>query len=214
VTRAAVVLFTRDLRVHDQEGSAKRRAQDATSSTTTPSASSITNGPRDARPPMLEGVRSSESRAADGSIETTQCVLAGPSVVPLSEAGGKYLGRAYWSAIAGVSRGLVRVRVREEGVAIRLAGVPSPLLRLGPAEVAVEEDRVTCRFPILGGLLARRPGGALVVAQTGREPAELYVAVTGFFARLGSGAVHRHLQQRIHVAVSRRFFVRMLDRPT
>ena len=162
---------------------------------------------------MLEGFRSSESRAADGSIETRQRVLAGAPVVPLSEDGGEYLGGAYWSAIAGVSRGLVRVRVGDEGVAIRLVAVPSPLLRLGPAEVVVEEDRVTCRFPILGGLLARRPGGALVVAQTGCEPAELYVAVTGFFARLGSGAFHRHLQQRIHVAVSRRFFVGILERP-
>ena len=163
---------------------------------------------------MLEGFRSSDSRAANGSIETKQCVLAGPPVVPFSDDGGKYLGGAYWSAIAGVSRGLVRVRFGEEGVAIRLAGVPSPLLRLGPAEVAVEEDRVTCGFSILGGLLARRPGGALVVVQTGREPAELCVAVTGFFARLGSGAVYRHLQQRIHVAVSRRFFVRILERLT
>jgi hypothetical protein len=163
---------------------------------------------------VLEGFRSSESRAGDGSIETKQRVLAGAQVVPLSEDGGERLGGAYWAAIAGVSRGLVRVRVGDEGVAICLAAVPSPLLRLGPAEVAVEEDRVTCRFPILGGLLARRPGGALVIAQTGREPTELYVAVTGFFARLGSGAVHRHVQQRIHIAVSRRFFVRLLERPT
>jgi hypothetical protein len=163
---------------------------------------------------MLEGFRSSESRAEDGSIETKQRVLACAQVVPLSEDGGEYLGNAYWAAIAGVSRGFVRVRVGDEGVAIRLAALRSPLLRLGAAEVAVEHDRVTCRFPILGGLLARRPGGALVVAQTGREPSELYVAVTGFFARLGRGAVYRHVQQRIHVAVSRRFFAQLLERPT
>jgi hypothetical protein len=77
--------------------------------------------------------------------------------------------------------------------------------------VTVEDDRVTCLYPILGGLLARRPGGALVVAQTGRERAELYVAVTGFFARLGSGAVYRHLQQRIHLAVSRRYFTHLIE---
>jgi hypothetical protein len=80
--------------------------------------------------------------------------------------------------------------------------------------VTIEDDRVTCRYPILGGLLARRPGGALVVAQTGRERAELYVGVTGFFARLGSGTVYRHLQQRIHLAVSRRYFTRLLEERT
>jgi hypothetical protein len=66
----------------------------------------------------------------------------------------------------------------------------------------------------LGGLLARSPGGALVVAQTGRERTELYVAVTGFFARLGSGAVYRHVQQRIHMAVSRRYFTRLIEERT
>jgi hypothetical protein len=162
---------------------------------------------------VLEGFRSSDSRAADGSIETEQRVLAPAPVVALSRDGGEHLGRAYWAAIARVSRGLVHARVRD-GVAIRLAAVPSPLLRLGPAEVTVEDDRVTCRYPILGGLLARRPGGALVVAQAGREPAELYVAVTGFFARLGSGAVYRHLQQRIHLAVSRRYFTRLIEERT
>jgi hypothetical protein len=80
--------------------------------------------------------------------------------------------------------------------------------------VTVEKDRVTCRYPILGGLLTRHAGGALVIAQTGREPAELYVAVTGFFARLGSGAVYRHVQQRIHLAVSRRYFTRLLEEQT
>jgi hypothetical protein len=162
---------------------------------------------------VLEGFRSSDSRAADGSIATEQRVLAPAPVVALSHDGGECLGRAYWAAIARVSRGLVHARSGTE-VAIRLAAVPSPLLRLGPAEVTIEDDRVTCRYPILGGLLARRPGGALVVAQTGRERAELYVGVTGFFARLGSGTVYRHLQQRIHLAVSRRYFTRLLEERT
>jgi hypothetical protein len=163
---------------------------------------------------VLEGFRSSDSRAADGSIATEQRVFARAPVVPWSQGGGRYLGRAYWAAIAEVGRGLVRVRAGERGVVIRLAGVRSPLLRLGAAQVTVGDDRLTCRYPIVGGLLARRPGGALVVAQTGRGPAELYVAVTGFFARLGSGAVYRHLQQRIHLAVSRRFFTRLLEERT
>jgi hypothetical protein len=159
---------------------------------------------------MLEGYSSRDSRAADGSIDTEQILVMPAPVVPLTAEGGAALGLAYWDAIAAVSRGLVRVAVEERGVVIRLAGVSSPLLRLGPAQVTVEGDRLTCRYPIAGGLLARR-GGALVVAQTGGGPTELRVAVTGFFSRLGGGPVYRHLQQRIHVAVSRRFFRRLLE---
>jgi hypothetical protein len=162
---------------------------------------------------VLEGFHSTDSCAADGSIETEQRVLVRAPVVPLSESGGRYLGCAYWAAIPRASRGLVNAHVRDGGVAIRLAAIPSPLLRFGPMQVAVGNERVTCRYPILGGILARRPGGALVIAQTG-EPAELYVAVTGFVARLGSGRVYRHVQQRIHVAVSRRFFTRLLEERT
>jgi hypothetical protein len=163
---------------------------------------------------MLDGFRTSEARATDGSFATEQRVLAPAPVVTFSADGGEYLGRAYWSAVGRVSRGLVQARVGDGGVTIRLAVLASPLLRVGPAEVAVDDDCVTCRYPILGGLLVRRPGGAIVVAQAGREPTALYVAVTGFFARLGSGAVHRHLQQRIHLAVSRRYFTRLLAEGT
>jgi hypothetical protein len=160
---------------------------------------------------MLEGYSSRDSRAADGSIETEQLLVIPAPVVPLTVEGGEALGLAYWDAIAAVSRSLVRVAVEEHGVVIGLAGVSSPLLRLGPAKVTVEGDRLTCGYPIVGGLLVRRGGGALVVAQSGGGPAELRVAVTGFFSRLGGGPVYRQLQQRIHLAVSRRFFRRLLE---
>jgi hypothetical protein len=160
---------------------------------------------------MLEGYSSRDSRAPDGTIETEQRLVTPAPVVPLTGEGGDALGRAYRDAIVGVSRGLVRVAVGQRGVVIRLAGLHSPLLRLAPPDVTVEGDRLTCRYPIVGGLLVRRGGGALVVAQAGRGPTELRVAVTGFSARLGGGSMYRLLQQRIHLAVSRRFFRRLLE---
>jgi hypothetical protein len=160
---------------------------------------------------MLEGYSSRDSRAADGSLETEQLLVMPAPVVPLTVEGGEALGLAYWDAIAAVSRRLVRVAAEKHGVDIALVGVSAPLLRLGPPEVTVAGDRLTCRYPIVGGLLARRGGGALVVAQSGDGPAELRVAVTGFFSRLGGGPVYRQLQQRIHLAVSRRFFRRLLE---
>jgi hypothetical protein len=50
-------------------------------------------------------------------------------------------------------------------VQIELADVGLTLLALGPEEITVESDRVTCRYPIRGGLLSGAAGGDLVVAQ-------------------------------------------------
>jgi hypothetical protein len=159
-------------------------------------------------PAGLESFRSTESRAHDGSIETEQRVLVPAPVVPLTEDGGRTLGRGYWLEVARVARGVVRARAGDAGVEIELAGIGLTLLALGPEEVTVESDRVTCRYPIRGGLLSGAAGGELLVTQTAGEPAEVSVAVSGFFAR--RGPVYRWLQRRLHVRVSRRYFRRLL----
>lgn len=159
-------------------------------------------------PAGLESFRSSESRAADGSIETEQRVLLPAPVVPLTEDGGRALGRRYWLEVTREARGLIRARAGVEGVEIDLAGVGLTLLALGPEEVMVESDRVTCRFPIRGGLLSGAAGGELVVAQIDGDSPELSVTVSGFFAR--RGLLYRQLQRRLHVSVSRRYFRSLL----
>jgi hypothetical protein len=63
---------------------------------------------------------------------------------------------------------------------------------------------------IRGGLLARRPGGALTLSQTGAGRPELRAAVHGFAPRLGSRPDDR-IQRRLHVAVSRRYFRSLID---
>lgn len=159
-------------------------------------------------PAGLEDFRSRESRAHDGSIETEQRVLIPAPVVSLTEEGGKALGRRYWLEVARVARGLIRARESDEGVQIDLAGMRLTLLALGPEEITVESDRVTCRYPIRGGLLSGAAGGELVVAQIDGDSPELSVAVSGFFAR--RGLLYRQLQRRLHVSVSRRYFRSML----
>jgi hypothetical protein len=159
-------------------------------------------------PAGLESFRSSESRADDGSIETEQRVFIPAPVVSLTDEGGRALGRRYWLEVARVARGLVRARASHEGVQLDLAGVGLTLLALGPEEVTVESDRVTCRYPIRGGLLSGAAGGELVVAQIEGDPPELSVAVSGFFAR--RGFPYRQLQRRLHVSVSRRYFRSLL----
>ena len=81
------------------------------------------------------------------------------------------------------------------------------LLALGPAEVEAGGERVSWRGPIRGGLLARRPGGALALEQSGAGRPQLSVAVSGFVPRLG--VLYGPLQHPFHVAVSRRWLRRL-----
>jgi len=159
-------------------------------------------------PAGLDGFRSIESRAHDGSIETEQRVFLPAPVVSSTEDGGRALGRRYWLEVGRVARGLVRARAGPKGVEIYLAGAGLTLLALGPEEVTVESDRVTCRYAIRGGLLSGAAGGELVVAQIVGDSPELSVAVSGFFAR--RGFLYRQLQRRLHVSVSRRYFRSLL----
>jgi hypothetical protein len=138
-----------------------------------------------------------------------------------SAAGGAELGRLYWRALARVTRGLVRAREDGRGLELRALGLPPALLTFAPAEIGVEDGAVSCRFAIRGGLLARRPGGSLTVFQTGDAQPQLAAVVTGFFPRLGAragrprwrGALYELVQERLHVAVSRRYFGLLLEEP-
>jgi hypothetical protein len=142
--------------------------------------------------------------------------LAGP-VVAATEEGARTLGRVYWEEVERFTRGLVRTRSGPAGVELRLLG-RAPLLRFGPAEVRLAGDVVVCRYAILGGLLARAPGGSISFSQQGGGSPELRSAITGFFPRLGArpghpdwtGALYAHVQARVHRAVGRRYFARLL----
>jgi hypothetical protein len=160
----------------------------------------------------LEGWRSAHRRSADGAIESDECVTATRPVVAPTNEGARALGERYWREVTRASFGLVRLRGTPGGSDLRFRGVGVRLLRFGPTEVEAGDKRVVCRFPIRGGLLARRPGGALVLSQGNGEMWKLRAAVTGFVPRLGSRPYDR-IQRRIHVAISRRFFRSLLEEP-
>jgi hypothetical protein len=93
-----------------------------------------------------------------------------------------------------------------EGTILRALGVT--LLEFGLPRIEAAGDRVTCRYPIEGGVLARRPGGSISFAQDGRV---LTSSISGFLPRLGLiPPVYSHVQARIHAAVSRRYFARIV----
>lgn len=150
---------------------------------------------------QLEGWRSVQKRGEDGAIESDERVCLSRAVVPATEDGARFLAERYWLTVRRASFGLVRLRRARYGSVLRLAG--APLLRLAPAELAAGANGVCCTFPIRGGLLARRPGGALVLSQS--TGGVLRAALTGFVPRLGARPYDR-IQRRLHVAISRRFF--------
>ena len=152
--------------------------------------------------------RSIERRSPDRSLVTEQTLETGHPIVPFSDAGARALGGGYWVEVTRATRRLLRYRDTGEGLELRILGVPPALLRLGSVDVAVDTERVSCTYRIRGGLLALGEGGTISVSQVGRSPTELRVVVDGFLAR---GGLVYALQRRLHVAISRRFFRRLVS---
>jgi hypothetical protein len=134
-----------------------------------------------------------------------------------SLAGARRLADLYWQELDRSTFGLVRVWVSSEAVVLRLLGIGPALLRFGRGELTVTPDSVKCRYAILGGLLARTPGGWIAFIQTVGSPLEVRSEIEGFFPRLAtrrarrgwSGVLYPHLQTRLHVALGRRYFARL-----
>jgi hypothetical protein len=118
----------------------------------------------------------------DGTVDTTQRASVG---VVLD---GRPLEQLYWAATRRSTLGLVRF----SGSALRLLGVWPVLLRFGPL--------VGGRRVILGGLMARRPGGTIA---WGADGVYASVEIEGFSPSL-RGPLWR-LELVSHDLVGRRF---------
>ena len=170
---------------------------------------------------VLEGWSSSELRAPTGAVQFEQLVTSRRPLVAYSESGARELSERYWREVEAVTRRLVRVRHRDGAVALRLFGRWT-LLAFDAPSTAVGESGVLTSFAITGGLLARTPGGSITFSQSAPPHVQLRATIDGFFPRLGrradgpawTDALYRHVQQRIHTAISRRYFGRLLDEGT
>lgn len=139
-------------------------------------------------------------------VESEERACAPHSIVELSPEGGRRLATAYWREVEKTTGGLVRVHRSAEGLALRALG--ANLLTFGLPRIETEGERVMCSYPIEGGLLARRPGGSITLAQDGRI---LTSSISAFHPRLGFlPGLYSHVQARIHAAVSRRYFARLI----
>jgi hypothetical protein len=151
----------------------------------------------------MEGWQSWHRQAPDGAIESEQRVALARPVVEFSTAGAERLGRSYWREVGRLTGSLVRPRERGGGLELRVLGGPV-LLRFGRPTLEAGETRAFCSYPICGGLLTRRAAGELTFEQT---PDTLSSTVRGFFPRVAS---YDRLQGRAHVAISRRYFRRLI----
>jgi hypothetical protein len=156
----------------------------------------------------LDGWSSVHATSADGTLESMQRARAARPAVEVSDAGARALGSHYWRVAVRAGRGIVHCRRVEDGVELRLSRRGPVLLGFREAQTSCAGDRVSCSYPIRGGLLARCAGGSLVLSQVGRDEVELRAAVTGFAPRFGVplGSV----QRRIHASISRRYFAHLI----
>ena len=160
-----------------------------------------------------------QTRGETGAFASVQRVALPGPVVELSPAGAERLGDLYWEQLGRSSRGILRARLEDDGAReIRFVGIGPALLRFGRAEYDLTTTSVTCRYPIVGGLLARSPGGSISFSQTVEGPVEVRSQVDDFFPRLATrrqrrrwnGLLYPHVQTRLHIALGRRYFERLL----
>jgi hypothetical protein len=166
----------------------------------------------------LRGWRSSSRQSRSGAIASKQRVSIDVPVTAATIDGARALGQRYWLEVEGFTRGLVRARRSGETTELRLLGRGPLLLAFAAPQLRASASVALCRYPIRGGLLARRAAGAISFAQTAPPRAELRSAITGFFPALAArpglpawtGALYRGVQARLHLSISRRYFSRLI----
>jgi hypothetical protein len=167
----------------------------------------------------VNGWQTWQRQTRDGAVESEQRVVLREPVVEFSPAGAECLGLAYWREVERVTRGVVRPRERYGTLELRLFGRGPALLRFGRPALEATDRLVSCSYPIHGGLLAQRPVGEIVFTQVGGSPPIVRSTIRGFFPSLAArqgerdwtGALYSQVQSRAHVAISRRYFARLIE---
>jgi hypothetical protein len=166
----------------------------------------------------IRGRDSWQRQTAGGAVESGQRVLLDRAVVEFNQGGAESLGRAYWDEVQRSTLGLVRIQKRGQALDLCVFGCGPRLLSFGVAAVEVALSRVSCRYSVSGGLLARKLEDEISFTQSAAGQIELRSAIRDFFpslaARAGepwwTGALYNVVQSRIHVWISRRYFARSI----
>jgi hypothetical protein len=147
-------------------------------------------------------------RQASKTVTSHETATAAGPVVEPSPRGAETLAASYWREVETTMRGLVRADAVDGHLDVRLLGRGPALIRLGPPAVLADLASVTCTYPIVGGLLVGRPGGALALEQLNGDPVILRSTLTEYVPSL-AGALYFQVQARLHSLISRRYFARL-----
>jgi hypothetical protein len=150
---------------------------------------------------------STQVRLADGAVESTQRMNFPGPVVERTHTGARELGDLYWRVLREATFGVLRTSRGDNEFEVRVLGRGPALLRFSCGKEAVSTETVSCRYGILGGLLAREPAGSICFTQEGTDAVAVISAVEGFLPRLG--VLYAPVQSRLHVALARRYFTRL-----
>jgi hypothetical protein len=167
---------------------------------------------------VVDGWETRQHQTDEGAVESEQRTSLRTSVVEFSESGAEHLGRTYWREVERTTRRFVRVRERHGAIELRVLGRGPSLLRFAAPRIEATPKLARCTYPIAGGLLAQRAAGEILLEQAGGPEPVLRSAIRGFFPRLAArpgrpdwtGAIYNRVQSRLHVAVSRRYFARLV----
>jgi hypothetical protein len=168
-------------------------------------------------PTEVSGWESWQRQNSDGAVESEQRVTLSAPVVDFSVLGAAHLGHSYWYEVERATRRFVRARRHNGGLELRVLGNGPDLLRFGQPTVHATHDLAYCSYPIEGGILAQRAAGEIIFEQIGSPPT-VRSTIRGFLPSLAArrgrpdwtGALYNRVQSKIHVAISRRYFARLI----
>jgi hypothetical protein len=143
-------------------------------------------------------------------VTSLETATAAKLLVEPSPRGAAMLAASYWHEVEATTLRLVRADTTSRGrIDVRLFGRGPALISLGAPTVVADPGSVACTYPIVGGLLVGRPGGALGLEQVSGDPVILRSTLIEYVPRI-AGALSAQAQARLHSLISRRYFARLI----
>jgi len=166
------------------------------------------------------GIGSRSRLTADGRAFSVQTTILPEEAGAVTLVTAEALAAGYFAFLRRLTGGLVTTVGAADGLALRLRGLPVPLLTFGQPGEVPEPEGAAAGYAITGGLLLRREtrGSRLVfrVARAGgalRATVDLEEFAPAILALPGGRALYRLVQGPLHAWAGRRFLRALRRQP-